>query len=266
MSLFVGGTPIPTGAKLYVATSPVSRIYAGANLAWQAGDTAAPSVPTGLVVTGYSYYYVSLSWNASTDDVGVAGYKVYRSGTLIGTTTSASYSDTTVNASSAYSYSVAAYDAAGNTSGTSLSVSQTTSSAPYTPPPKSYPYTVGTINGGFIPVNGSDSAGYFTKAGTYSLGSLSLSGELYRMDVYWYCGSDAPYPSTLYSQGYVIGYVTGAGQSSPSTKVTTSNSGTNWTSSSFRYSGTANFNFVVADSWYSTPAGNPMVTITAIGA
>ena len=45
-----------------------------------AGDTAAPSVPTGLAATVQKGRKVVLSWNASNDNVGVVGYDVYRNG------------------------------------------------------------------------------------------------------------------------------------------------------------------------------------------
>ena len=72
---------------------------------------------------------VSLSWNASTDNVGVTGYQVLRGGTQVGTTATTSFTDTGLTASTAYSYTVKAYDAAGNTSpaSTSLTVSTTAS-------------------------------------------------------------------------------------------------------------------------------------------
>jgi hypothetical protein len=89
-------------------------------------DTIAPSAPAGLSATAVSSSQINLSWNASTDNTGVAGYKVYKSGNLIGTTTSRAHSDTGLLASTIYSYSVAAFDAVGNTSALSAQVSATT--------------------------------------------------------------------------------------------------------------------------------------------
>lgn len=89
-------------------------------------DTTAPSVPTSLVATPVSASQINLSWSASTDNVGVTGYKVYRNGVQVGTTAATSYSDTGLAASTGYSYTVAAYDAASNTSAQSGSVSATT--------------------------------------------------------------------------------------------------------------------------------------------
>ncbi|MFC1431924.1 glycoside hydrolase family 6 protein [Streptacidiphilus sp. N1-3] len=90
-------------------------------------DTTAPSVPTGLRVTGTTSSSVSLSWSASTDNVGVTGYAVYRGSTKVATVTSGTtYTDTGLTASTAYSYTVTAQDAAGNVSAASAAVTGTT--------------------------------------------------------------------------------------------------------------------------------------------
>ena len=46
-------------------------------------DTTPPSVPSGLSASDVSSSQINLSWNASTDDVGVAGYNIYRGGTIL---------------------------------------------------------------------------------------------------------------------------------------------------------------------------------------
>src|SRR5437667_2199884 len=89
-------------------------------------DTTAPTVPAGLSATAASSSQINLTWTASTDNVGVTGYNVYRGGTKIGTSTTTSYSDTGLTASTTYSYTVAAFDAASNTSAQSASASATT--------------------------------------------------------------------------------------------------------------------------------------------
>ncbi|MBY8885436.1 glycoside hydrolase family 6 protein [Streptomyces sp. PTM05] len=90
------------------------------------GDTTAPTAPTGLTVTGTTSGSVTLSWTPSTDNVGVAGYDVYRGTTKAGTTTSTGYTDTGLTASTAYAYTVKAFDAAGNVSPASAAVTATT--------------------------------------------------------------------------------------------------------------------------------------------
>ncbi|NUP50347.1 MAG: cellulase family glycosylhydrolase [Catenulispora sp.] len=90
------------------------------------GDTTPPTAPTQVAVTGTTSTSATLSWTAATDDVGVAGYNVYRGGTLAGTTTTTSFTDTGLTPSTAYSYTVKAFDAAGNTSSASAAVTATT--------------------------------------------------------------------------------------------------------------------------------------------
>jgi fibronectin type 3 domain-containing protein len=94
--------------------------------AYPAGDYESPTVPGGLVAAPASTSRINLSWNASTDNVGVAGYKVYRNGVLAGIATTRSYSDSGLTPSTSYAYTVAAYDAQGNTSANSAAVNAST--------------------------------------------------------------------------------------------------------------------------------------------
>jgi chitinase len=64
-----------------------------------AADTTPPSTPTGLSATAVSPNQINLAWTASTDNVGVAGYKIYRGGTQIATTAGTSYANTGLTAS-----------------------------------------------------------------------------------------------------------------------------------------------------------------------
>lgn len=93
-------------------------------------DTVAPTKPGTPTITTNQANRVSLSWTASTDSggSGVAGYKVYRNGSQLGTspTPSNTYTDTSVQANTTYSYTVAAVDGAGNTGPQSSAVSVTT--------------------------------------------------------------------------------------------------------------------------------------------
>ena len=90
-------------------------------------DTTPPSTPANLSASAVSSSQIHLSWTASTDNVGVTGYRVFRGGTQVGTSTTTTYSDTGLAASTTYSYTVAAYDAAGNLSAQSQPASATTS-------------------------------------------------------------------------------------------------------------------------------------------
>ena len=89
-------------------------------------DTEAPSVPTALLATDVAMRSVGLAWQASTDNRGVAGYRVYRNSALVGFSTVLTYSDTGLEPSTSYSYQVAAYDAAGNESDKCAALAVTT--------------------------------------------------------------------------------------------------------------------------------------------
>ena len=95
-------------------------------------DGSAPSAPGSLQGTAVSTSRIDLAWTASTDNVGVSGYRIYRNGAVIGTTTGTSYSDTGLSEYTTYTYRVAAYDAEGNESSQSSPLSATTVDA--TPP------------------------------------------------------------------------------------------------------------------------------------
>ncbi len=92
-------------------------------------DQQAPSVPTGLAGTAVSSSRIDLSWKPSTDNAGVTGYQVYRNGALAAVVPNASFSDTGLRAGTAYSYKVAAFDAADNISWYSSGVTITTPAA-----------------------------------------------------------------------------------------------------------------------------------------
>jgi len=101
-------------------------------------DVIAPTTPANLVVGTTSASTINISWTASTDNVGVVGYRVYRatstgllSPTPLATTTNIFYSDTSARSLTAYSYRVDAYDLAGYQSGMSATTSTTT--VPLTP-------------------------------------------------------------------------------------------------------------------------------------
>ncbi|MDH6213465.1 discoidin domain-containing protein [Streptomyces pseudovenezuelae] len=94
------------------------------------GDTTPPAAPGALTVTGHTSNSVSLSWSTSTDNVGVSGYRILRvsgsTSTQVGTTGSTSFTVTGLGASTAYTFDVVAYDAAGNVSQPSTQVTATT--------------------------------------------------------------------------------------------------------------------------------------------
>ncbi|MEW7276994.1 GEVED domain-containing protein [Aquimarina sp. 2201CG1-2-11] len=89
-------------------------------------DTQAPSTPTNLRASNIGNTSLSLTWTASTDNVGVSGYNVFRGNTNLGTVTGTSYNVTGLTANTAYSFRVRARDAAGNQSNFSNTANATT--------------------------------------------------------------------------------------------------------------------------------------------
>jgi Cellulose binding domain/Glycosyl hydrolases family 18 len=117
-------------------TSPVNCKLNGASCdagGGGGGDTTPPSTPANLRVTGTTSTSVSLAWNASTDNVGVTGYDVFRGTTMIATAAGTTATVSQACATTA-TYRVRAHDAAGNNSGLSNQVSATTGSCGTTPP------------------------------------------------------------------------------------------------------------------------------------
>jgi hypothetical protein len=121
------------------------------------GDTVAPSIAANPQVTGTTSSSVSLSWSASTDNVGVTGYEVFQgtSTTPVATVTGTSATISGLAASTAYPFTVKARDAAGNRSAASAAVTGTTagaSSGPALPPVNgTFDYQIG---GPYPPVSG----------------------------------------------------------------------------------------------------------------
>ena len=104
-------------------------------------DTDPPGVPAGLNASAVSASQINLSWTASTDNVGVTGYRIERCDGMgctnfaqIGTSTSTLYSDTGLAAGASYSYRIRATDAAANVSG----YSNTASAVTNPPPPANF--------------------------------------------------------------------------------------------------------------------------------
>lgn len=89
-------------------------------------DTVAPSAPTALTASGTTQTTTNLSWTASTDNVAVTGYDIYKDAVLLGTTIGTTFNVTGLTASTTYSFSIKAKDAAGNISVASNLVNITT--------------------------------------------------------------------------------------------------------------------------------------------
>ncbi|MCX7171374.1 MAG: fibronectin type III domain-containing protein, partial [Proteobacteria bacterium] len=114
----------PTDMDIYTSTDVMGSFITLSDV-----DTASPSVPIGVSATAASSTQVNLSWTASTDNIGVTGYQVYRNSALVGNPAVTTYSDTGLSASISYSYTVAACDAANNCSAQSSAVAATTLSS-----------------------------------------------------------------------------------------------------------------------------------------
>ncbi len=98
-------------------------------------DTQAPTAPSNLTASNITQTSLSLSWTASTDNVGVTGYDVYQGSSVIQTVTGTTASVTGLTESTAYTFSVRAKDAAGNVSPSSNVVNVTTLAPADTQPP-----------------------------------------------------------------------------------------------------------------------------------
>lgn len=85
-------------------------------------DTQAPTAPTNLSASNITETSVQLNWNASTDNVGVSNYDVYRGTTRIATVTGTNYQVNGLNSNTSYNFTVVAKDAAGNESNDSNTV------------------------------------------------------------------------------------------------------------------------------------------------
>lgn len=104
----------------------VNQIWGGTS---GSGDTTAPSTPTSLASTAKTATSITLTWNASTDNVGVTGYDVYANSALKTTVSGTTATISGLTASTAYSIYVKAKDATGNTSASSNTINVTTNSS-----------------------------------------------------------------------------------------------------------------------------------------
>ena len=142
-------------------------------------DTTPPSVPSGLKAAAASSSQINLSWNPSTDNVGVTGYYVYLNDKPLTTTTTNSFSHTGLTAGMAYNYRVSAYDAVPNHSAWTASVAASTSGG------SSGDGSSGGVEqgstGGLTAIPGASGFGINTKAGrggtVYKVTNLNASGS-----------------------------------------------------------------------------------------
>ena len=97
-------------------------------------DITQPSAPSNLKVTAISTEEIHLSWDAPTDDLGVAGYRIYRDGVERDITTNIVYQDTALLSFTTYTYAVSTFDTDDNESGLSNEIAVTTLTVDDSPP------------------------------------------------------------------------------------------------------------------------------------
>ena len=97
-------------------------------------ETQLPSAPTNLVTTFLTQSAVTLSWSASANNAGVAGYRTYLGAFATGTTTQTRYAFSGLSCGRSYTLGVEAYDAEGNRSAVASVVVATLACADTSPP------------------------------------------------------------------------------------------------------------------------------------
>ena len=120
----VGFDVSTTGA----ATAPADCLINGAPCQGTPADTSPPTTPAAVHVTGTGPGSVSLAWTASTDNVAVAGYRVYEGTAVAATSTGPAVNVSGLLAGSSHTFTVTAFDAAGNESGHSAQITTTAGS------------------------------------------------------------------------------------------------------------------------------------------
>jgi chitodextrinase len=146
-----GSFTVPTGTAAGATTMRVSMKYNaiptacesftygevedyGVNITGAIADTTPPTTPTGLAGANIGLSSVDLSWNASSDNVGVTGYDVFQDGANIASVTSTSYAVSGLASGTTYAFTIKAKDAAGNVSAASTTLNVTTDAPDTTAP------------------------------------------------------------------------------------------------------------------------------------
>ena len=115
------------------ATDVAGNVSAPASYNWTVTattpDTTAPTVPGSLAASGATQTSITLSWAASTDGVGVAGYSVYQGSSTVGSSPTPGYTVSGLACGTSYTLAADAYDAAGNRSA-KAQISASTSACP----------------------------------------------------------------------------------------------------------------------------------------
>ena len=134
LSALTCGTTYTIGVDAYDAARNRSGVASVLAASSPCLDTVAPSAPAGLRQSGWSTTGAGVEWSAATDNVGVAGYTVYRDGVPVATTQQNTAWVGNLVCGAGHSVAVDAYDAAGNHSARTSAVVATTACSDTTPP------------------------------------------------------------------------------------------------------------------------------------
>jgi len=161
-------------------------------------DTTPPSVPGGLSASGQTQSSIALTWAPSSDNVGVAGYKVFVNGAQAATTGSTSYSVGGLSCGSAYTLGVAAYDAGGNASATT-NVKFSTAACPPPPSPTYAETTGGAANTWTNYTNAGGAQGPTIPAfATVQIACKVTGFRVADGNTWWYRIAQSPWNNTFY--------------------------------------------------------------------
>jgi len=134
-ALAVGQKFTDSERNISIETISVSSQGAVVRVTVDSTDTSPPSAPANLRTTQVQSSSAALAWDASTDNVAVGGYKVYRGSAQIATTSNTSYTDNGVSPGTSYTYTVRSYDTSANESEPSNAVTVATPASDDTTPP-----------------------------------------------------------------------------------------------------------------------------------